>query len=53
MRKAKRTSATGGWTFVEFSRTSRAGRYGVLARGALCSDCHVMAKRNDWVFRAP
>lgn len=53
MRKVRTTSASGGWTFVEFTRESRTARYGVLARGALCSDCHVMAKRNDWVFRAP
>jgi hypothetical protein len=52
MRKVKSASASGGWTFVEFTRPSRTGRYGVLARGELCSDCHMLAKRNDWVFRA-
>jgi hypothetical protein len=52
MRKVASASGTGGWQFVEYSRPSRAARYTVLARGALCSDCHVLAKRNDWVFRA-
>jgi hypothetical protein len=52
MRKT-RAKASGGWAFVEYSRSSRGGRYGVLAQGRLCSDCHVLAKRNDWVFRGP
>jgi len=53
MRKAKRTSASGGWVFVEFSRSDAAARYGLLAQGATCTGCHSLAKRNDWVFRAP
>jgi hypothetical protein len=53
MRKAKRTSASGGWVFVEFSRANAEARYALLAQGATCTGCHSLAKRNDWVFRAP
>jgi hypothetical protein len=38
----------GTWRWVEFQRS--AGRYAVLAQGSLCSDCHMQAKANDWVF---
>ena len=43
MRKARGT-----WQWVEYELTG--GRYGVLARGALCSSCHMQARANDWVF---
>lgn len=43
MRKAR-----GRWQWVEY--TLQGGRYGVLARGQLCVDCHVQAKTRDWVF---
>jgi hypothetical protein len=36
------------WQWVEYELTG--GRYGVLARGALCSSCHMQARANDWVF---
>ena len=39
----------GKWQWVEYEIT-RGTRYGVLARGALCSSCHMQAKANDWVF---
>lgn len=38
----------GRWQWVEYELD--AGRYGVLARGALCSSCHMQAQANDWVF---
>jgi hypothetical protein len=44
MRKLK-----GRWEFVEYERSSAKARYTVLARGQLCSSCHVMAK-TDYVF---
>ena len=43
MRKVRGT-----WQWVEYELTG--GRYGVLARGALCSSCHMQARANDWVF---
>jgi Cytochrome P460 len=38
----------GRWQWVEYERTGT--RYGVLAKGALCSSCHMKARANDWVF---
>lgn len=43
MRKVKGT-----WQWVEYERSG--STYSVLARGALCSSCHMQAKANDWVF---
>ena len=38
----------GTWQWVEYERSGT--RYGVLARGSLCSSCHMQARANDWVF---
>lgn len=38
----------GRWQWVEY--TLSGGSYGVLAKGALCSSCHMQAQANDWVF---
>ncbi len=38
----------GVWRWVEYQRTG--SRYTVLAKGQLCTSCHVQAKANDWVF---
>jgi Cytochrome P460 len=38
----------GKWRFVEYELSG--SRYTVLAQGQLCASCHVMAKKNDWVF---
>ena len=38
----------GRWQWVEY--TLDGGRYDVLARGALCTRCHMQARSNDWVF---
>ena len=43
MRKVKGT-----WRWVEY--TLNGSTYGVLAKGGLCSSCHMQAKANDWVF---
>jgi hypothetical protein len=40
----------GRWRFVEYERASAKARYTLLAQGQLCVDCHVMAKRTDYVF---
>jgi hypothetical protein len=39
---------SGKWQWVEYRRSG--ATYGVLAKGALCSGCHMQAKANDWVF---
>ena len=38
----------GRWQWVEY--TLAGGRYEVLARGSLCTACHMQARANDWVF---
>jgi hypothetical protein len=38
----------GRWRWVEYTRDS--GRYDVLARGSVCTSCHMQARANDWVF---
>ena len=38
----------GRWQWVEYELAG--GRYGVLAPGALCVNCHMQARANDWVF---
>jgi len=43
MRKVRGT-----WQWVEYERSG--GRYAVLAKGSLCSSCHMQARANDWVF---
>jgi hypothetical protein len=40
----------GRWRFVEYERGSARARYTLLAQGQLCVDCHVMARRTDYVF---
>jgi Cytochrome P460 len=43
MRKVRGT-----WQWVEYELSG--SRYGVLARGSVCSSCHMQARANDWVF---
>lgn len=43
MRKVK-----GRWQFVEYMLSG--SRYSVLGKGQFCTNCHVMAKSNDYVF---
>ena len=38
----------GRWQWVEYDRAGSS--YGVLARGSLCTSCHMQARANDWVF---
>jgi Cytochrome P460 len=38
----------GRWQFIEY--TLSGARYSVLAKGQLCTSCHIMAKSNDYVF---
>lgn len=43
MRKVRGT-----WRWVEYTRSN--GRYEVLARGGVCTSCHMQARAADWVF---
>lgn len=38
----------GRWQWVEYELTG--SRYGVLAKGQVCTGCHVQARSTDWVF---
>ena len=38
----------GSWRYVEYQLSGP--RYGVLAQGALCQNCHAQARANDYVF---
>jgi hypothetical protein len=38
----------GRWQWIEYELAGSS--YGMLAKGALCSSCHMQAKTNDWVF---
>jgi hypothetical protein len=38
----------GRWRYVEYQLSG--ARYGVLAQGALCQNCHMAARANDYVF---
>jgi hypothetical protein len=35
---------------VEYTRTSAGERFDFLASGAVCTNCHVGAKKTDWIF---
>ena len=38
----------GRWQWIEYDLAG--GRYEVLARGSLCSACHMQVRASDWVF---
>jgi hypothetical protein len=38
----------GSWRYIEYQLDGP--RYGVLAQGALCQNCHAQARANDYVF---
>ena len=38
------------WQMIEWTRSSRSSRFGILAKGSICYSCHVGAKANDYVF---
>ena len=38
------------WVFVEWTRDAEAERFSELARGAVCTSCHVGAAEQDYVF---
>lgn len=38
------------WVMVEYTRTTTRSRFSELARGQVCTSCHVGARQNDYVF---
>ena len=38
------------WVMIEWERSSSGRRFDVLARGALCTSCHVQVRKDDYVF---
>ena len=38
------------WVMIEWTRQSTRERFALLARGALCTSCHVQACNDDYVF---
>jgi len=39
---------SGRWRYVEYELSG--ARYGILAQGQLCQNCHMAARANDYVF---
>lgn len=46
----KRTAGYGGWQWVEYTRSTAREPLSFLASGAVCTNCHVGAKKTDWIF---
>ena len=40
--------SNGRWRYVEYELSG--SRYGILAQGQLCQNCHMAARANDYVF---
>ena len=49
MRKT-RARAHNGWVMIEWTRPTRTARFTELARGSICTSCHMQARRTDYVF---
>lgn len=49
MRKT-RARAHNGWVMIEWTRRSRTARFSEVARGQICTSCHVQARKTDYVF---
>jgi hypothetical protein len=49
MRKT-RARAHNGWVMIEWTRPTRTARFAELARGSICTSCHLRARRTDYVF---
>lgn len=50
MRKRAGVRAHNGWLMIEWTRSSRTARFSEVARGQVCTSCHVQARRTDYVF---
>ena len=51
MRKLRgKNPAHNDWLMIEYLRASQSARFRELASGALCTGCHVQARRRDYVF---
>ena len=49
MRKTK-ARAHNGWVMIEWTRPTATSRFAELARGSVCTSCHMQARRTDYVF---
>ena len=49
MRKT-RAAANNGWVMIEWTRPSPRASFTQLARGSVCTGCHMQARRTDYVF---
>jgi hypothetical protein len=49
MRKTK-ARAHNGWVMIEWTRPTATSRFTELARGSVCTSCHMQARRTDYVF---
>ena len=38
------------WVMIEWVRDTRSARFAEIARGSVCTSCHVGARENDYVF---
>ncbi len=38
------------WVMIEYGRPGPRGRFAAFASGAICTSCHVQARRRDYVF---
>lgn len=38
------------WVMIEYGRSSPKGRFAAFGSGSLCTNCHVQARRRDYVF---
>ena len=38
------------WVMIEWERSSTRERFDLLARGAICTSCHVQVRKDDYVF---
>lgn len=50
MRKLRATGPHNGWQMIEWTRSSGNARFSELARGQVCTSCHVQARKTDYVF---
>ena len=39
-----------GWVMIEWSRPTATSRFTELARGSVCTSCHMQARATDYVF---
>jgi hypothetical protein len=51
MRKVRRANPRhNDWVMIEYGRSGSRGRFAAFASGAICTSCHIQARRRDYVF---